>query len=420
MKKHFCLKIILTSLIAMLIFGCSNNNDNTLILWTDNVEFASYIELFNASQDEIKIATIYKTDLVDSLSQNKKKYPDILAGSFLACGIKKKLFASLEKVFDEEMLFPQDFYPELLEYGSDGKTQYLLPVSFNLGTFVCDVANQEIIDQDSTKITFDNLKEYSTKFNSKTNENIYTKMAFAPQWNPDFLFMVLVANNLEFKIEDDILKYNIPLVEQCYSFLDEWTKEINTSSNDELDFAFKYLYTPFNKQVLQQKSLFAYTSSDKLLSLPEDQLDKVDFLWFSNDDKSPVLENLVMMGINKKSKNKSQAIQFIKWFMNKNSQDEMIKRRIAMNLDTNTFGIAGGFSSIISVNEQVLPVYYKCLLAKIPPADFPKAPQIYPSNWAIIKKEIIMPNLKNSVSKKGDAHAFSKSYIDWINQNKEE
>ena len=129
-------------------------------------------------------------------------------------------------------------------------------------------------------------------------------MAFAPQWNPEFLYLVLVSKGISFDLHGDTIKYNVPLLESCCDFLIDWTNTINTSCNDERDFAFKYLYTPFNKQVLQQKSLFAYTSSKELLSLSEEQLDKVDFLWFSENDKSPVLEDMVMMGIYKKSKNK--------------------------------------------------------------------------------------------------------------------
>lgn len=421
MRKHICLKAVLVAFAAIFIAGCSRNNDKTLILWTDNVEFASYAELFNASQDEVKIATVYKTDLISSLTNlNNQRAPDILAGSYLGSGIKEKYYASLNDLFDEDGLHSEDFYTDLLNAGKYDGTQYLIPVSFNLGTFVCDITNSEFIDQDSTLMTFDQIKAYSEKFNVQTKENIYTKMAFAPQWNPDFLYMVLVANDVTFSIENDVLKYNIPLIEQCFDFLINWTTSINTSSNDERDFSFKYLYTPFSKQVLQQKSLFAYTDSSKLLSLSEDQIDKIDFYWFVNNNKSPVMENMSMMGIYKKSGNKSNAMKFISWFMNKDSQEAMIKRRMDMNLDTNTFGIADGFSSLIYVNEHILPMHYKCLLAKIPASDLPKAPEAYPANWEVIKKEIIIPYLRNAVSGSKDAQGIARSYTEWATQNKEE
>lgn len=421
MRKHICLKAVLVAFAAIFIAGCSKNNDKTLILWTDNVEFASYVELFNASQDEVKIATVYKSELVNSLPAKKgEKSPDLIAGSYLGYGMEKHLYSSISSLFNKNILSEEDFYEDLLNSGKYGKTQFLIPVNFNLGSLVCDINNKEIIDQDTTTITFDQLKSYSEKFNKQTKENIYTKMAFAPQWNPEFLYMVLVSKGITFDLHGDNIKYNVPVLESCCDFLIEWTNTINTSCNDERDFSFKYLYTPFNKQVLQQKSLFAYTSSDKLLSLSEDQLDKVDFLWFSENEKSPIFEDMVMMGIYRKSKNKHNAQKFISWFMTKESQEEMIKRRLSMNLDTNTFGIANGFSSLIEVNEHVLPIYYKCLLAKIPSSTFPQAPTAYPSNWAYVKKEIICPFLRDSIAGKKDIQIISRNYTDWINQNKEE
>lgn len=421
MRKVICLKAVLIALAAILFAGCSKKNQEALILWTDNVEFASYAELFNASQDEIKIATVYKSELIEALPVAKgHKSPDLLAGSYLFTGMDKHMFLSVDSLFKKEQLFAEDFYTDLLNSGKKGNTQYLIPVSFNLGTLVCDITNKELVDQNSTTITFDQIKEYSKKFNKLSNSSIYTKMAFAPQWNTDFLSMVLEANNLSFKIEGETLKYNLPVLENCIDFLTAWTKEINTSCNDERDFSFKYLYTPFNKQVLQQKSLFAYTTSSSLLSLSEDQIDKIDFFWLAVNDKSPVTEDMVTMGIYKKTKNKKAALKFIKWFMNKDSQEAMLKRRMAMNLDTNTFGIANGFSTLVSVNEHILPIYYKCLLAKVPASSLPKAPQAYPSQWPVIKREIIAPQLLLGISGEKNLTGISASYTEWINQNKEE
>ena len=106
--------------------------------------------------------------------------------------------------------------------------------------------------------------------------------------------------------------------------------------------------------------------------------------------------------------------------MNQTSQEQMIKRRIEMNLDTNTFGIAGGFSSLISVNEQVLPVYYKYLLAKTPASSIPKSPTSYPSEWTAIKKEIIIPCMLSEISGKHDSYALANNFKEWVNSKKED
>ena len=419
MKKIICHAWLLVLLGVFCITSCSRQNHEPLILWTDNAEFASYTELFNASQKDVKVVAVYKTNLADSLPPKKgEKKPDIIAGSWLASGIKRHQFASLNSVFTNGIT-REMFYRELLEFGKKGKTQYLIPVNFNLGAIVFDINNSDYVENTST-LTFDQLKEYSGKYNSKAKDGTYLRMGFAPQWNPDFLYETLVTQGINFTIENNNIKYNLPELERVCNFLKDWTLDMNTSYNSEKDFAFKYLYTPYNKQVLQQKSLFAYTTSDKLLALSDDQLTNIDFRWFVYTDKSPVQEDITMMGIYKKSKNKSGAKQFIQWFMKSESQEQMIKRRVQMNLDTNTFGIAGGFSSIPYVNEFILPLYYKNLLAKVPSASITMAPYSYPSNWNQIKNEVIIPYLLAQVNNSKNTDSLADYYTDWLSQNKED
>ena len=166
--------------------------------------------------------------------------------------------------------------------------------------------------------------------------------------------------------------------------------------------------------------MFAYTTSDRLLSLSEEQLDKIDFCWLSKNGQSVAEENNMMMGIYKKSKAKKACQTFITWFMTEEAQSKMLKRKIDMNLDTNTFGIASGFSSLISVNEHIFPVFYKCLLAKVPSNSSIKAPAAYPRQWETIKRDVLIPYLKSALEGKTDSQTLSKMYTDWENQNKED
>ena len=58
-----------------------------------------------------------------------------------------------------------------------------------------------------------------------------------------------------------------------------------------------------------------------------------------------------------------------------------------------SFGIAGGFSSIRTVNEKLFPLYYPSLLGKMPPAHYLKPPDILPSKWPELRKDIVLPLL---------------------------
>lgn len=419
MRKHICLKCLLAFLSILFIEGCSKNNSEVLILWTDNVEFASYAELFNSCQNDIKVAAVYKADIISAIQTVKGHTPpDLCAGSYLSSGISKHYFSKVSGVFSDK-LKPESFYPALLDFGKKGHTQYLLPVNFNLGAIVYDINNSDYVTG-TDSINFDQIKESSKKFNTLNKDNIYTKMGFAPQWNADFLYEVIAADNIKFTYQNETIKFNIPQFETTLDSLKNWTNEINTSCNDEKDFSFKYLYTPYNKQVLQQKSLLAYATSDALLSLSEEQLDKMDFKWLSSNSKLTALENETMIGIYRKSKNKAACKKFIQWFMTKDAQEMMLKRKIDMNLDTNTFGIASGFSSLIEVNEHVLPIYYKCLLAKIPASTQIKAPFVYSSQWKTIKRDVLLPFVISNLEGKNEVADFSKNYSEWVNQNKEE
>lgn len=421
MRKNICLKIycLLILLSSFFLFSCKDNNQKLLILWTDNTEFASYVELFNLSQNDVKFSVVYKSDLLNSLPVAKgETNPDIIVGSYIAAGIQKKQFKSLNSIFDDDFT-KESFYSDLLKFGKKGNTQLLLPVSFNLGALVFDSDNLKYIDT-STSIDIDGIKEISKNYNSIGKDKVYRKMAFAPQWNPQFLYKILNMKDVSFSLKNEQLTFNIPIYENTCAFLNDWTTSINTSLSEEKDFAFKYLYTPFYKQILQQKSLFSYSTSNKILSLPEDELNKIDFRWFVENDESTVEEDIVMMGIYKKSKNKKKSMKFIRWFMDPKNQEKLLQNRLKMNLDTSSFGIANGFSSLIEVNEKILPVYYKTLLAKTPSPKLPKAPKIYTKEWIYIKDEIILPQFLLQLEGKSTSQDLTKTFTDWVNSKKEE
>nr|WP_255802414.1 hypothetical protein [Treponema denticola] len=67
-----------------------------------------------------------------------------------------------------------------------------------------------------------------------------------------------------------------------------------------------------------------------------------------------------------------------------------------MDLMINSFGLAGGFSALHQVTEKLFPRYYPLLLAHLPQTQSFYAPHILPSNWPMLKKEILMPYLKDA------------------------
>ncbi|MBQ1628752.1 MAG: hypothetical protein II098_06300, partial [Treponema sp.] len=68
------------------------------------------------------------------------------------------------------------------------------------------------------------------------------------------------------------------------------------------------------------------------------------------------------------------------------------------NLDNMKFGIAGGFSTIKTVNEHILPVHYTRLLSNIPDSDSFHVFARKPSDWDRTKKRVIFPYIEESVA----------------------
>ncbi len=384
MKRFFFLAIF-----SALLFSCANKTPR-LVLWTDCVDFVSYTELFNSSQDKIKVIAIYKDDLTGAMPPAKNEAcPDIIAGAFLRSGMQKKYFSRIDSLFGKNALSKEIFYPFFLEAGQSNEKQYLLPVSFNLPALVFHTNNYDYAQ--NAFFSFDDIKAASQKFNEKNGDGTYDAMAFGPHWNSDFLYLMFKTAGVNYTVQNGTLVYPEGTFQSTVNAINEWSEQINGGVQNELDFAFKYLYMPFHDQLQSGRSLFAYASSDRLMSLPEDQLEKLDFRWICNDGKIQVEDDAIMMGIHSASKNKAAAKKFLIWFMSEDSQKKMLERKFAMRLRTQTFGIASGFSAIQSVNKNIFPLYYRHLMSNIPMGDYLKMPQTFISDWSYIKSKIILP-----------------------------
>ena len=65
-----------------------------------------------------------------------------------------------------------------------------------------------------------------------------------------------------------------------------------------------------------------------------------------------------------------------------------------MHLETDLFGIAGGFSSLRDVTEHVLPIYYNQLLTNLPPSQMLTVPQMLPARWESYRTLVVEPYIK--------------------------
>mgnify|MGYP002857033746 CR=1 FL=1 len=410
-----CRRAFLTFIASLLFFSCGQK-ESRLVLMTNNVEFVSCAELFNASQDKVRLLVHYQDELIKSFGSAKgSDKTDLLAGSFLQQGMEKKCFASLDSLFKKNgPLDANSFYPALLQSCQLNKKQYLVPVSFNLPALVFYSQNYEIL-KDYPMLSFDDIKSLSQKFNAQTKDGSYTSMGFGPLWSQEFLYLIFKDSGVYFNAREDSIVYTENAFSKSVDFTREWIESVNGSAKNEQDFAFKYLYMPFYSQVQSGRCLFSYANSRQIFSLPKDQIHELDFRWICNNNKIQIEDDFVSIGILSNSKNKAAAKKFIAWLMSEYTQKQILDRKAAMNLSTDSFGIAGGFSALQNITERLFPLYYRALLSNTPLSDRLCAPQNFVSDWAKIKSMAVEPFILDSArDSKSNFKTLAERYQNYL------
>lgn len=395
---------------CVLFVSCKGANgayENPVVLWTNQSEFVTYAELFNASSEKVKVLVVYKENPLESLPPAKdEQLPDIIVGPWLKNRRLRANFLPLDYLFDDQLLKRAIFYPQLLKPGNVNGKQYLLPVSFNLGALIFSTDYADLIP-DNYLLSPDQIRDAGAKLNKQNAKGVYTSMGFAPRWIPEFLYQTAKLNGADFSESSkqrSSFGWNQSALDKTVEYLRAWTSGINTSTPAEDDYQFKYLYNPHIKWVTEKHCLFAYITSDTLFCTAPEKLQDVDFRWIRKDEKLPVEDDMVSMGMYKYAKNSAAAELFIIWFMNAANQKAMLEWRASLNLYTRTFGISGGFSSIHSVNERVFPIFYPELLGNLPPAEYLSVPNILPTNWNQIKANVILPYLLAETNTNNPVH----------------
>jgi ABC-type glycerol-3-phosphate transport system substrate-binding protein len=383
---------ICVCLIAVLFSACNNNK--VAQIWTDHPEFALYGDYFNSSQNQYKVIVKYLEYPSAQIGRENRgksnNNPDIVVGSWLKNTSTGVNFKSLDYLFGANKLSRSIFYPRLLAVGRIDRSQYLLPVSFNVPALIFSKEKEFEISSPFT-IGFEELKKLSGAYNI-LNKGSYTRMGFSPLWNDDFLMVTAVLFDSSFK-EASPLAWDNAALNRSMDFVNDWTIRINTDNQAEEDFTFKYFIEPQEKLIQSGRILFSYMESSELFTLSEESKNILDFRWIMEEEKIPIAEDVVLLGIPKRGKAPRAAKAFVQWFFKIENQRLLLEFSKANRISETVFGICGGFSSIGAVTEQIFPRYYPSLLGRMPPSEFLAAPNILPGNWAVIRERVVLPYL---------------------------
>ncbi|WP_428769705.1 hypothetical protein V1L52_11230 [Treponema sp. HNW] len=408
--------------LCVLTFSCKAGYERPVILWTNQSEFITYAELFNETRDDVKVLVVYKENPVEAFPPAKDEdLPDIIVGPWLKNRRIRGNFMPLDYMFDDRLIDRSIFYPQLLKPGNVNNKQYLLPVSFNLSALIFSTDYTDIIP-DNYMLDPDQIRDAAVRLNKINDKGMYTSMGFAPRWTPDFLYQIIKLYGADFSEsanQRESFRWNAKALSEGIAYLRTWTEQTNTSTAAEDDYQFKYLYNPRVKWVSEKHCLFAHINGSDLFRIPPERLQGIDFRWIQKDNKMPIEDDMISMGLYKYSKNLPAAELFIMWFMNTENQKKMLEWRSKLNLYTSSFGISGGFSSIRNVNERIFPVFYPALLGNLPAAEYLSVPNILPANWKEIKSAVILPYLLAGTNTRFSASdkTIEQFIADWKRKN---
>lgn len=381
--------LLLSSVAASFSASCGLFEPAVAELWTDVPQMALYAVSFNNSQDRYRIHVDYEADLAVSLERKDRK-PALAIGRYLKNSKTRPHFLALDQLFSELVINQSALYPDLLELGNAEGRQLLLPVSFNIPLVVFPKALDSSM-RDGFVIDLSELEAKSIEVN-KAVKGSFTNMGFGPRWYPDFLYALMRLYGADFR-EGGPLKWDKEALRAGLAAAREWTARVNGSAAKEEEFQFKYLYLPRYRSVEDGRIGYAMMNSSDFFVISEERRAALSFRWLAKADAVPVEDDIVYAGICREGSGRQAAEAFLKWFYSEGTQKAILDEARKYRSMESSFGIAGGFSAVKAVNEKLYPLFYPSLLGRMPEAEYLKAPNVLPAEWAKIKEEIILPYL---------------------------
>lgn len=408
-------KISLLFLLIALLSGCNRTDNKTAILLTNIPDIAAYVELFNASHSTYRIELVYADNPANLHKIKSDKAPDIVISKNLNSKKIISSFASLKNLSGKNKLNSSYFYQPLYKLCFYKGEQRLLPVSFNVPAVVY---RSDTILEDGSSLTFtpEMLEKEGQLYNSKIdNKNV---MGFSAIWEPDFLIDLNHLYNSDFsESSNGDITWNEEALKKSISFCKEISKG-NSGYEKERDFLLTYCYDPDYKLLNSGRIGFYFSSLKDFYEMPSSERSTLGIKWFGSSSSIPVKEDIVYAGIPEKSKKQAAAKQFLLWFFNADNQKAIIESTKFKRLQG--FGICNGFSSLIAVNENIIPNFYRDLIGNIPPQSFFSFPARLPQNWNTMKDEVIIPWMNNQLAGNANDQKLSTALKTWTLQQEKE
>ena len=405
--------ITILLLTVLPLTGCFLIEQKTASLRTDIPEVAAYVEIFNASQSNYRIELVYSDTPADYNSLVQNGAPDIVISENLASNSIIKAFAPLDKMIEEGAFDPSVVYPNLYRLGTREDIPYLLPVSFNIPAVIF---REDKLSDYGTIITPQQLKTEAGSFNEQSSAR-YPVMGFSPSWTADFMLSTTFIFGTGFaETGDGSLLWNDVKLGEAVDFMRDWTENVNSGWAKEEDFTLTYCYDPGYKLLNAGRIGFYYTSLRDFYTIPAEERATLDYRWLGNESSIPVCEDIVFIGIPKQSRKKETAEAFLLWLLSPDTQKNLLESSHFKRM--RGFGIAGGLSSLHSINQLIFPAHYKRLIGAVPPPESLNFPKTLPADWQRIRSDVIIPWLSKQNTEAPPEETLAESLKVWTLQEK--
>jgi len=384
---------------AAFVLSCSAPSAEPASIWTDAPALALAAELFNGSQDRYSVEVRWEADLAKAIRAAKRP-PSVAVGRYLKGSSVRARFRPLDYLFERARVNRESFYEGILALGEAEGRQALIPLSFNLPAIV--FAKGAAPAGDEFTISLEEMSGPSSAFATRGKPGA-SRMGFSPRWDPDFLVLAIGSGGAAFKQGKGGLAWSDDGLARAIDEVRLWTARVDGSATAADDYQFKYLYAPAYQYLREGRALYAYMGSSHIFLVPEDKREALDFRWFASGGLVPVSEDIVYVALARGGAGREAAEAFVAWLFREESQEavlELSKRTRAME---SHFGIAGGFSSMRSVNEKAFAKYYPSLLGHLPPADSLAPPAAVPEDWPALEAEVLGPWLLDTTASRGPA-----------------
>lgn len=386
---------MLLILIIPLLAGCPfDKKDQRIVLWTDRPEFAAYAQVFNSAQNEYVVEVVYKKSPAEALKGKKIERWDVAIGPFLNSASLNDTFMAVDPLLSENTVSKHRFYQNALEKGKVNGHQMLLPLSFNVPAFVFQSGKikQEF---DSFALNSESFSAICLDFNNA--KSTHPKSAFSPMWNQESLFFFSILSPGLCSLFEKGSDVNHQEIEAGVFNIRQMIETLDGGIKAESQFREKYIYKNPLELLDTNHIFFWFSDVGSFYTLPAERRRDLDFRYYLNKaDKVAACEDMLWLGIPKKGGNTMGAVAFIKWLMNPKVQKELILK--AREMDIRSFGLAGGFSAIKTVNEDTLPQIYPFITTFIPQEEYIAFPDSCPTDWYALKNGSIIPYLVKECS----------------------